>query len=469
MSRHNWLYGAALVCAILAVGGLALLTNSAQAQRLSGQASKPLSPAQQAMKADLGMGGPLGKRGWEGPESKPMAPTGSGNAAGAPKQPASASCWSVVSSPNPSPDFNQLYGTSAISPRDIWAVGADDNGAGGSFQALTEHWNGSAWSVVPSPNVGSSDYELDGVAAVASNDVWAVGTYYGTPAQTLTEHWNGRAWSVVPSANPGSANNYLNSVTAVSSNDVWAAGTYHVDDAYGPALVTLIEHWNGRVWSAVTSANKYPEGAANELNAITSVSRDGDNMHRDDLWAVGIACSPYTDCILNGTGTFQTMIEHWNGSTWSVVASPNYGTYQTRLNSVSGTSANDVWAVGGHCTDSDCNGNQSLTEHWNGRAWSIVPSPNPGSVFTGLFGVIAITPHDAWAVGSYCDENTCGNPVLHWNGTNWTTVTVTNPGQFDNDQRSLTAIGPNNVWVVGDFDNGAGEQTQVQHYDGPCR
>jgi hypothetical protein len=73
-------------------------------------------------------------------------------------------------------------------------------------------------------------------------------------------------------------------------------------------------------------------------------------------------------------------------------------------------------------------------------------------------------------VGSYSnDGNTFGNPVLHWNGSAWSAVTVPNPGQFDNDLWSLTAIGPNNVWVVGDFDNGNGEQTQVQHYNGSCQ
>ena len=44
-------------------------------------------------------------------------------------------------------------------------------------QTLTEHWNGTAWSVVASPNLGTSDNVLYGVAAVAANDVWAVGYY----------------------------------------------------------------------------------------------------------------------------------------------------------------------------------------------------------------------------------------------------------------------------------------------------
>src|SRR5205085_4827943 len=43
--------------------------------------------------------------------------------------------------------------------------------------------------VIPSPNVGTSDNDLSTVAAVSSNDLWALGTYYGNVTQTLTEHF----------------------------------------------------------------------------------------------------------------------------------------------------------------------------------------------------------------------------------------------------------------------------------------
>src|SRR5204863_435092 len=84
-----------------------------------------------------------------------------------------------------------------------------------------------AWTVIDSPNQGTSLINLYGVAAVSANDVWAVGAYYnGTAKQTLTEHWNGTAWSVVSSPNVGSGNNSLSGLAAVSANDVWAVGYY---------------------------------------------------------------------------------------------------------------------------------------------------------------------------------------------------------------------------------------------------
>src|SRR5207249_1337621 len=143
-----------------------------------------------------------------------------------------------------------LNGVAAVATNDVWAVGYYLNG--GVNQTLTEHWNGSAWSIVASPNQGSSANTLSAVAVVGANDVWAVGDYYDTSTyQTLIEHYNdpcltptatptstrtapatptvtptvppcGPAWRVVSSPNVGPDSNDLHAVAAVSSRDVWA-------------------------------------------------------------------------------------------------------------------------------------------------------------------------------------------------------------------------------------------------------
>src|SRR6185436_18108734 len=124
-------------------------------------------------------------------------------------------------------------------------------------QTLVERWNGTAWSVVPSPNPGTSSNELYGVAAVSANDVWAVGRYYnGTAYRTLVEHWDGTAWSVVDSLNLGTYDNELYDVAVVSANDVWVVGAYLVSrNGYYPAQ-TLVEHWDGSAWSVVPSIDR---------------------------------------------------------------------------------------------------------------------------------------------------------------------------------------------------------------------
>src|SRR5207248_3047287 len=90
-------------------------------------------------------------------------------------------------------------------------------------QTLVEHWNGSSWSVISSPDVGTSSNSLNDVAVASGNDVWAVGYYADNSVhKTLIEHWDGNAWSVIPSPNMGTSNNYLHGVQAAASNDVWA-------------------------------------------------------------------------------------------------------------------------------------------------------------------------------------------------------------------------------------------------------
>jgi hypothetical protein len=102
-----------------------------------------------------------------------------------------------------------------------------------------------SWRIVPSPNRGEAINTLTGVAAVSATDVWAVGSYYNGFRGTdlaLAEHWNGRAWSVVPSPNFSTGDNVLNSVAKVpDTNKAWAVGYGGV--RFGPQL-TLTERYS---------------------------------------------------------------------------------------------------------------------------------------------------------------------------------------------------------------------------------
>src|SRR6266480_4927512 len=116
---------------------------------------------------------------------------------------ASAASWQIIASPNGSRQVNELHGVSALAENDVWAVGVSYNTERTLGSTLIEHWNGSRWSVVTSPNPSSSVNKLNAVAAVSSTDVWAVGTA-PTPANTvLILHWNGVAWTVVSNPTSG--------------------------------------------------------------------------------------------------------------------------------------------------------------------------------------------------------------------------------------------------------------------------
>ncbi len=376
------------------------------------------------------------------PSSHPELP-GDGEGESSPALTATATppdcvrAWSLVSSPNPGTE-DLLQHVAAVSANDVWAVGFyGSNGAGAT---LVGHWDGTAWSVVPSPNQPSSNNILYGVAAGSASDVWAVGFYTNGsgPNQTLVEHWDGTTWAIVPSSSPGLSDNVLYSVAAVSANDVWTVGHYTTNGTG----TTLVEHWDGTAWSVIASPN---QGTYNNLLSVAAVSAN-------DVWAVGYN---------NSVGA---LTEHWDGTVWSIVPTPP-AVGDSFLVAVSALSANDVWAVGNHDGQS-----QTLVEHWDGTAWSVVPSPSPGSSDNELNGVAAVSANDVWAVGFYLGSQNYNTLVEHWDGTSWSVVPSPNYPILDNELNGVVAVSANDVWTVGDYYISHSPYTRgtlVEHY-GDC-
>jgi hypothetical protein len=306
--------------------------------------------------------------------------------------------WSVVSSPNVPGVNNALGGVAAVSAHDVWAVGFSNPG-----HTLTEHWNGATWSIVPSPNMGPATAfnTLNGVAAVAANDVWAVGYVADGMgnARTLIEHWNGVSWTLVPSPDVDGANpsDNLFGVVAISANNVWAVGNSVSPNTGTTPSRTLIEHWNGVRWVIVPSPNALPGLHSNWLVSVSGVAAN-------DVWAVG-----YHQKIPPMPGPTYTLIEHWDGASWKLVPSPTLhpGVDNNSLLGVAAITSHDVWAVGAHGTTSPSLP-QTLTEHWNGSSWTVVSSPNlhPGVDSNVLAGVAALSAQDVWAVGNHEDLST---------------------------------------------------------------
>ncbi len=336
--------------------------------------------------------------------------------------------WKIVSSPNVGTGTygNKLNAVAALSANDVWAVGFSPNPSGTPLyirQSLIEQWNGSNWNVVSSPNpAGKPDVELNGIAALSANDIWAVG-HSGDPSyaplQTLTEHWDGTSWSIVSSPSPGTYNgNDLTAVAAISSNDVWAVGWYqsgptgqeggaltmHWDGSHwtvvpNPSKATLyaivaiasndvwavgaqvILHWNGTGWSSVSFPLPYYQNGIALLQGISATSAS-------DIWAVGYDQYPYFEGYFYAPLTY-----HWDGISWSLV--PNAGGTNEVLHAVAALAANDVWAVG----------DNGQFQHWNGLAWSRVTAPYPGGGGS-LNGLAATSSSDIWAVGWYSDNTT---------------------------------------------------------------
>lgn len=352
--------------------------------------------------------------------------------------PASSCQWSVVASPNVGSKTNDtLNSVAAIAANDVWAVG-DYTKPDGAVLALAEHWDGSQWSIVPAPNPHIGGIVLEAVSADATNDVWAVGDSgkVRSSTNTLIERWDGTQWSIISSPNAG-INNNLDGVAAIAPNNVWAVGDYN------NGADVLIEHWDGTQWSVVPGVN--PSNIDNTLYSVSAVSAS-------DIWAVGSA---------NMNGKETTLTEHWDGTSWSAVSSPNN---QDPLGniflSVSASSASNVWAVG-----SSVSNHQTLIERWNGTKWSLVPGLSlPPNKYVDLNGVVALSSNNVWMAG---DRNIEQQTLIgHWNGTKWNVVSSPSPGMPGNDLKGITSPpGTNQLWSVGFTYNTSGlVQTLIERY-----
>ena len=150
-------------------------------------------------------------------------------------------------------------------------------------ETFSEHFNGTAWSVVPMPLVSSSNinafYLFNGIQANSPTDVWAVGessVVDSTTSSNLIEHWNGTAWSIVPSPSPGTGDSLTGVTTSNAANDVWAVGVTQPAGATQGQTLTLV--WNGTAWTTVASPDA---GSPSVLNSVST------SPGAAIVWAVG--------------------------------------------------------------------------------------------------------------------------------------------------------------------------------------
>jgi plastocyanin len=114
------------------------------------------------------------------------------------------------------------------------------------------HFNGTIWSVVPSPSPGQNS-SLSSVVALADGTVWAAGFYYdGTQTRTLLLHGDSSGFAAVAGEDYPNEGNVLNGIAVSSSGDIWAAG-YHYPSGTSD-YQGLIEHYDGQQWTRVSSA-----------------------------------------------------------------------------------------------------------------------------------------------------------------------------------------------------------------------
>ena len=320
--------------------------------------------------------------------------------------------WSIVSSPNQGTSLtNKLRAGTCYSATNCWAVGFYINSSGVS-QTLGEQYNGTSWSIVSTPNSSTTQANaLYGVSCDASNDCWADGLQTPSVWQTLTEHYNGTSWSIVSSANTStSQNNTLQGISCTSSSNCEAAGFYYNSSG---VQQTLAEKYNGSSWSVQTT----PNTSTSQLN---------------ELW--GMTCASASECFAvgyspNSSGNYQPLIIQYNGTSWSLATVPGVtGAAQNALQGVTCVSLYRCWTVGYWNAGSDW---QVLGEEYDGYSWTVQtgsPSVN-GPLGYGWSSNIPGLNNNTYVAGTTLTENSA-NTVVTITDQTGATVTFTLNGSM---------------------------------------
>ncbi|HET7013029.1 MAG TPA: hypothetical protein VFI65_03910 [Streptosporangiaceae bacterium] len=352
-----------------------------------------------------------------------------------------------------------LTGVSALSGTDAWAVGGFEHARGDA--PLVEHWDGRTWKRQRAGfnDPGDSD-DPAGVAVASRSVAWLAGTFSSQYVWPFAEHLNGHRWDEDGTPTPGAdaGVSWLNGVAAAAPMQAWAVGGVFLGSGRQENLILQAE---GNDWNQVPAPTSTAShgSTVSELQAVASVSPR-------DAWAVGEANTGPRPSV-----RWQTVIEHWNGARWTMVRSPNpsrAGCGNDRLFGVAASRAG-TWAVGSYCqaplvlqlrgshwrqvpapktsagtaaqlasvaVTSRTNawavgkiGTGILILRWNGTKWTRVPAPDPaGATSAVLAGVTAVSASTAWAVGQADYPNKVVKLLIEqWNGTQWSLVPVPNP------------------------------------------
>ncbi|MGN6663868.1 MAG: amidase domain-containing protein [Solirubrobacterales bacterium] len=350
-----------------------------------------------------------------------------------------------------------LSGISCLNASDCTAVGYYKSNA--TNLTLIEHWNGTSWQVVPSPNPASAlESRLEGVSCSSTASCVAVGYYQtSTGFSTLAERWNGSEWSIGISPNAsGFARNYLYSASCVSAADCWAVGkSAHTtaEEASGKTPAALLEHWNGSEWatapapsqprqlqaiscystSSCMAVSGSPDLSAEAWNGSMWLPLAGTNPSGGSAGTLtGVACTAASSCTAVGSyfvnGHTAPLAERWNGASFAAQKTTDpVGTIEeatsASLNAISCWTASACTAVGTRNMGSE---SAPLIEGWDGTDWALqqvaVPS---GAATAALTGAACVEAFNCYAVGSKAGNNALVEREIPDQGSKTVTVEAT--------------------------------------------
>ena len=252
----------------------------------------------------------------------------------------------------------------------------------GHSRTLTEHWDGTRWKIVPSPNKGTGDNTLHGVAAVSASHVWAVGYTGPTEGEQrpLIEHWNGSSWSLFPPAGLGGIHRGLEDVAVISPHHAVAVG-HTPSNAH-------VERFDGSSW-------KTEEEAASQVGSAK-------------LWAVSATAGGAQWAVGEFVFEPKPLVERKLGTAWDLKSPNNVGTTPNELKGVSALSATSAFAVGSYTTSGGTR--RALADRFTNGQWTTFKPPNATQFDNQLESVAAISASNVWAVG-YAAKDAAGHSL----------------------------------------------------------
>jgi hypothetical protein len=323
-----------------------------------------------------------------------------------------------------------------------FAVGGQDTK--GVVGRMIERWSGTKWTVAVTPKpAGASSSTFTAVQCVSTVSCVAVGQY-NTPGRTKTMivRWDGHTWTMQPSPNaPVSPVSSFGGVYCTSSTSCFATGVSYASTATSAAQSTLIEHWDGAAWTIVPSPNQ---------------------PFANDSSLAGVSCVNATSCFAVGnydTDTLtDTLVEHWDGATWTIMPSPNPS--NARFSELTG-----VTCLGGGVCFAVGAANLSLVERFDGTAWTIVADPNPkGASAVSFTDVSCVNRSWCIAVGDQLQTHVVQRVVEAWNGKHWAVVNVPVPkGTKHSDLSGVSCARSMRCFAVGDWKI-QNRRSLIEHY-----
>jgi hypothetical protein len=310
--------------------------------------------------------------------------------------------WPAHSQAAPPPAGQEIKSVSCPSSTMCMAVGKTSGN-----HSVIENWDGTAWSLVQSP-----DGEIKSVSCASTTACVAVGVA-AEKAQSWMIFELGGGWLVAEVAPPMSlfgTEGALNGVYCGPSACTAVGYSKVLGNSYSP----LIDRWNGSSWSQQTAASPLLTGGPNVL--------------------LSVSCGSESSCTAVGEAGGKPFAESWNGATWQSSLESILGGPQGKLASVSCPSAAFCVAVGNYSFEN--NGEEKpLAESWNGSAWSLLTTPSPSDAkgYVNLTGVSCLSSSSCSAVGYYASSLISGVPLEtktlaeSWNGAGWTIKTTPNP------------------------------------------